>query len=1804
MAEKRFIKGLFKDTAHIDQPEGSWRHARNMILNSTDGAVSNEGGTKLAGKLGPAASVSQKYKVVGAIEVNNDKVILFLADVITGTPGNPGTPLSEIGIWEKDIYTPLYNPTPTTTVDLNFKEANPIDGTFKIDSKGDIVVYWTDDLNPPRAFNVDRQLRESTGVGNLYGITSLNSTGILNLFPHSGSIPHISILDTYWESLPFQKSVIEGGGLRTGVYYLALAYVDDDLVATNYLTVSNPVAIVDDYDHTRPTTKKDGAKEGSQTSKSIVWRTSNLNEDYSFLRPVIIRKMGDATEAFKLPLVEVSPDSNGNQTIIFSGLEDSTPASVEEVIIDTVSYSKAKTINQLDGVLYVGNLTGTKDIGYQKYANNIKLTAKTKEITNFDEYYATMDNLESGFGVGAVDWFDGMVRTVDHSKSYRYIPNTTNWRGYMRDEVYAFYIAFILKDGSMTYAYHIPGRSSLTAQQTIDTDDVTENSNLNSLSSSNVIYKDLQKLSTPHAKNFHFFDFSALPNSRNMNYWENSTEKYPTTDNFDIWDSTGNTGNTLKGEKVRHHHFPSNANSSMQTVVEETCDTQDTNPNIIVGSNPIGGPGSPVTFSFDSSTDQTGAGNIKKLLDITTSDKTLPFTELTSGGTLVSINAANLLWDGTTFTATQKLSVSIAVDVAYAFPNGFSMGNVTTTVVKNSSTIVGFNMGSIGLNTSVPPACGSFYDKFKNVSINVSTITLNAGETLTVKSKVGGSVFDLDYIHAHGCSSSTKSKISFKVESPGIINDDWKKDVKVSHTTQALGFTLEDIMIPKHMADKIQGFKIYHAKRGDANKRILGQSVALPMQPEVAKIGMCKAAWDYSKNSNSQQILQTLQDTNIDILRKIPFPTWDPFYPTYDIYNGNSTTMNYHGYKSYSFPDFTLLRSKPSLAGVTHIKPEYKVKNFVWNGASTRRDKKMISKIIEDDGGGNYSTPLKRIEEEWGYESSLNCWGKEIRSALFIGKDYCNYQSYDYSAPSGGTSPFSIPRVISQKAKSYIKGDSIFNAEALGFGGTITNEEGDSSLIFSLKDYHELPALHQHLSGPGKYNAYGKYTDANPFYLVGEPGSNGRDRVSTIDICNLHSFKTDVYKSIDTQELVWTGFEVTGQDLQNFIFDDSGNPISFDYLDFGGNTSTHTADYSVETLQTDVQKDANGNQISSSQYHIFGGDTFICRYGAVSSNTPYDSKMHNHPLKAIHYHIVESSDNINLRHSESDESAYFPGTPAKTVISSLGKYDLNMEDNIKYNNNYSEVNTISPAFPLPFNVSDQSQFPTRAHRSATNDTTSLIDNYRIFLANQFKDLPKNRGDLWKLSSFNNLLYFHMEESLFAAKGKQSMKLGDGSSAYIGDGDLFTQNPDEIIQTEGGFGGTQSQYATLTTRYGYFFVDKNSRKVFLMKDSLAEISNLGMENWFRENMYVTLEEYGLTTECALDNPILGFGFHSVYDPKYKRILLTKRDLAPTNKFKNKYVVIGQGPTTYTTGSIRFNKTKCKYEWFKICIATSFPPPPCSNWTTIEWNDPEYFVDSGWTISYYPELGVWGSFHDYTPYIYFNTSTEFYSLTDRYPRPVVNADSGTVYGNGGIWKHNASRKGILYQDFNTTNINAGTLNYHPFEFELIHNETKGVDTLLSSFNYTAEVFNSSGVNVLEHGFTKFFLYNTFQISGEENLQYLVNTRRVGNNWKVNNFRDMAALAADTTSYYMQGTVTNPNIIGGTNAGTITTSSTQSMFTVDGMNKNINAGYLDLAKSWDKKRKFIDKWVGIRLIYDNISNNLLNLYSTNVVVRKMYR
>ena len=295
--------------------------------------------------------------------------------------------------------------------------------------------------------------------------------------------------------------------------------------------------------------------------------------------------------------------------------------------------------------------------------------------------------------------------------------------------------------------------------------------------------------------------------------------------------------------------------------------------------------------------------------------------------------------------------------------------------------------------------------------------------------------------------------------------------------------------------------------------------------------------------------------------------------------------------------------------------------------------------------------------------------------------------------------------------------------------------------------------------------------------------------------------------------------------------------------------------------------------------------------------------------------------------------------------------------------------------------------------------------------------------------------------------------------------------------------------------------------------------------------------------------------------------------------------------------------------------------------MQWDTISHFVRSGWTISYLPELNIWVSLHGYIPYLYFNTSTDYYSFTDIYIKYLNGEISetgvynnqphliGTQYGNAIVWKHNGFRKGMFYKEHNL-------IDFTPqhAEFEFIHNDTKTADQVFYNISYTLQTFKyNSGtgyhdINILNHGFTDYHIYNTHQIfttttnnngTGIQPLEYLVNVRRVGNEWKINGFRDYADLTTHMTGYYMS---TSANIIGGINAGTISTSHIVNMFTNNTSGpyyvEDLNTNYLDLNKNWNTRRKFIDKWAGIRLIYNNIENNLLNLYSTEVGSRKYYR
>ena len=490
------LKGLYRDCEPIDQPPDTYRYANNALLSEQVGSIMSDYGLS---DIDFSVSLGADFIILGHVSINKGRVVIFSVNTDgTGSKISVINPNSSIEV--------------VSTVDFLFSPTSEIDAVFRINKDLEAVVYFTDGINPPRFVNID-------------SFTTYSNLNRYNIFD-------------YVEKTPFIQSISvsnSSGILTTGAYYFSFRYIDKDGNKTNFLTLSNPIYI---YDDDTNEVGSDGAEPNTPTSKSIVLQIFNVDTEYEELEIAVVKKEGGTFAPVKL-LPAIPTETN----IIYThtGSESYTDGSIDEILINKASYQTAKTIEQADSILYMGNLTKAEDIGYQKYANNIQLEAVT---------------------VAKNDFIRSEVFTDPANSSVVYYPNPRYkepilsffQKGYQRDEVYAFYISFILKDGSETKAYHIPGRAASGDEL---------NTVLDSASDLNAAYGSdtYNRILNISSNNPYLFQFDNQPDpNHNTGYWQNSNEEYPDTDDWDIWEVSNGVGqptvNTLRNQKVRHHRMP------------------------------------------------------------------------------------------------------------------------------------------------------------------------------------------------------------------------------------------------------------------------------------------------------------------------------------------------------------------------------------------------------------------------------------------------------------------------------------------------------------------------------------------------------------------------------------------------------------------------------------------------------------------------------------------------------------------------------------------------------------------------------------------------------------------------------------------------------------------------------------------------------------------------------------------------------------------------------------------------------------------------------------------------------------------------------------------------------------------------------------------------------------------------------------------------------------------------------------------------------------------------------------------------
>lgn len=384
---------------------------------------------------------------------------------------------------------------------LNFSEDYPV--WFKHKALPcDTYLYFVSKNNPPRRISLSTPLGVDA-CGNAIPALDCND---IDIFPKTC---HPDIFPT----------IIDGNGqLKAGSYRFSLAYTDkggNEL--TDYFDLTSEVPIFE-----RPIT----FDTDYITNKSITMSITHHTEVFDYFNLVVQQTVNTVSTYYLIGTYRVG----ATQNYTFTGF-NATEYSGVRILNRSPRYETAGIIEDSDDILFLADLEADIDYNIQPLANEIKLYWETVEMP------ADIDKF---------NYHNGII--------------VSNFRGYMRDEIYGFGIKFKLKTGKYTKIYHIPGRLSgsgdLTLLKQDDKDVFSAETNCDPKEPIPLwkVYNTASKFTSPKKcisvgdpKEKEFAcEIKPYASQGEFAYWE-STETYPCND--EIWGS-------LAGQPIRFHKFP------------------------------------------------------------------------------------------------------------------------------------------------------------------------------------------------------------------------------------------------------------------------------------------------------------------------------------------------------------------------------------------------------------------------------------------------------------------------------------------------------------------------------------------------------------------------------------------------------------------------------------------------------------------------------------------------------------------------------------------------------------------------------------------------------------------------------------------------------------------------------------------------------------------------------------------------------------------------------------------------------------------------------------------------------------------------------------------------------------------------------------------------------------------------------------------------------------------------------------------------------------------------------------------------
>lgn len=591
--------------------------------------------------------------------------------------------------------------------------------------------------------------------------------------------------------------------------------------------------------------------------------------------------------------------------------------------------------------------------------------------------------------------------------------------------------------------------------------------------------------------------------------------------------------------------------------------------------------------------------------------------------------------------------------------------------------------------------------------------------------------------------------------------------------------------------------------------------------------------------------------------------------------------------------------------------------------------------------------------------------------------------------------------------------------------------------------------------------------------------------------------------------------------------------------------------YNTFGTQPLVDSGFMGNPTQTSSGAIYFGDCTVGVHNTIGAGIlEWDTGSNIFLLyqRHLYKYVIEQQYPYELREEGTDNGdapnqLLYPKSTAAAVLEYNGNFTQTSVENELFGKpyiNYNQSYTFQPEWRTtkafdPNNDTYVRELPSRVVRSETHNQGNRTDKFRTFLPGNYLDLPLNKGEIEVIKRFQNNLIIHQQRTLWVTVGKEEFSV-DNSTAYIGAGDIFARRPKELLTAEEGYAGNQNIEGSQVTKYGYFFMDRESNEIFNFNGEIRAISDNGLRQWLAENSSFLYERYATVQSIATNKSL--FSIRVGYENDYHRVMITKRDLELSSKTKAGMALYLESPTQ--EGAIWLEGDGYFYENQKV-FGVITP-------VKITYQIGPYFDESGWTLSYAPQLNAWLSFHSYIP--------EMYSIS---------RNKLMAYKNGALHTlNNSSNPGQFF----------GT--YYPFKFEFVSKFSDGIDagerrSLRSIIINTTKTDQTNKV-LFGETFTSLYAYTDYQTTGERDIIHKDSSRHVMNEWSFNRLRDM---------------------------------STSNQIFNDKFRLELNEDNIDENKLWHKRSRLVDKYIGVRLSYTNDSNNnLLTLHTATAVPNQTAR